>query len=209
MPIDPFGLEASVDSLWRALGQNSAEHARNLAQLPDKKDVCDLIAALSALVAVIEFLEFSPSGSTSMDDRYKGMKILVYLRQALLGLLEGGAPAPFLRAQPKSPGRRADVSSILTLKGILAGFMHCQQRAGMSRHQAAKWVADNMSPKLATLISRKPVTPRMVEEWFDRYGGKHAEQNSARKAYLTWSRGSPITKKKFTTITERIAAGWP
>jgi hypothetical protein len=52
----------------------------------------------------------------------------------------------------------------------------------MSRHQAAKGIADNMSPALASRISRKPITARMVEEWLDRFGGKHAEPNAARKA---------------------------
>jgi hypothetical protein len=66
-----------------------------------------------------------------------------------------------------------------------------------------------MSPKLASVISRQPISAGMVEEWLDRFGGKHAEKNAARKAYLVWSQGdsSPLTKKLFKTITERIGAG--
>ena len=77
-----------------------------------------------------------------------------------------------LRPQGKNRGRRADVSSVLVLKGILAGLMHRQQRAGLSRYQAAKWIADNMSPKLASVISRQPISAGMVEEWLDRFGGQ-------------------------------------
>ena len=52
----------------------------------------------------------------------------------------------------------------------------------------------------------------MVEEWLDRFGGKHAEQDAGRKAYLVWSQDSspltgspPLTKEQFKTITERMA----
>ena len=203
-------LQDSVDELWDDLEDNRALYAKNLAQFSDDKPGCDLVAAVLAVDAVIKFLRFSPSKSLSTADRRKRFKTLDELRQALLDLSEGSAPAPILRPQRKNRGRRADVSSVLAVKGVLAGLMQRQQRAGMSRHQAAKWIADNMSPKLASRISRKPITPRMVEEWLDRFGGKHAEQNAARKAYLVWCRddSTPLTKQLFLTITERIAADY-
>jgi hypothetical protein len=84
--------------------------------------------------------------------------------------------------------------------------MHRQQCAGMSRHQAAKWIANNMSPRLAARVSRTPVTARMVEEWLDRFGGKHAEASAARDAYRVWSQPLPfpLTKQKFRTMTEGL-----
>jgi hypothetical protein len=190
-------LQWSVDELWEDLDDNRALHAKNLASFSNDKPGCDQVAAVFALIAVINFLRSSPSNSpaTAWGDRRKRFKILDEFRQALLDLSEVSAPAPMLRPQRKGSGRRADVSSIPALKGILAGLMHCQQRAGMSRRQAAKWIVDNMAPSLASSISRKAISPRMVEEWLDRYGGKHAEQNAARKTYLVWSRDLPSLTK--------------
>ena len=201
-------LQGSVDDLWRELSRNSAVHVTKLTRFPDHKQGWDILAAIYALNAVLDFLRFSPSKSVMYEDRYRRFKILDELRQALLDLAEGGAPAPILRSLHKTRGRRADGSLVLAMKGILAALMHRQQCAGMSRHQAAKWIADNMSPKLAVRISQKPITSRVVEEWLDRFGGQHAEHDSGRKAYLVWSQDtSPLTKKLFRTITERIAAG--
>jgi hypothetical protein len=201
-------LQDSVDRLWYELDDNNVLHAKNLERFSGEKDGCDLIAACFAVHAVVNFLRSSPTKSLTTADRRKRFKILDELRQALVDLMEGSGPPPMLRPQPKDRGRRADVSSVLAVKGVLAGLMTCQQRAGMSRHQAAKWISDNMSPKLASRISRKPITARMVEEWLDRFGGKHAEQNAARRAYLIWSHDFPgLTKEKFKAITERIAAG--
>ena len=203
-------LQDSFDELWDELDHDSVSHAKNLARFPDDKAGCDLIAAFSAIATVIKFLRFSPSNSSmTIVERRKRFKILDELRQALFDLSEGGAPAPMLMPQSKGSGRRADVSSVLAVKGLLAGLMNRQQRVGMSRPQAAKWIVDNMSPKLASRISRKRITPRMVEEWLDRFGGRHAEQNAARKTYLVWSRDdpTPLTKELFKTITERLATG--
>jgi hypothetical protein len=201
-------LQDSVDRLWDDLADNAAFRVQNLSRFSEDKQACDLFAAVLAVNAVIDFLRFSPTRSLSIVDRHNRLKIFDELRQALLDLGEGGAPAQMLRPQPKNRGRRADVPSVLSLKGVLAGLMHCQQRAGMSRHQAAKWIADNMSPKLAERISRKPITARMVEEWLDRFGGKYAEQDAGRKAYLLWSQDfRPLTKQLFKTITERLATG--
>jgi hypothetical protein len=182
-------------------------HADNLSEFSDDKDVCDLIAAVLALDKIIDFLRFSP-GTPSIGDRSRRFRILHDLREALFDLSEGGAPAPMLRPRSNTRGRPADVSTVLGMKGILAALMHVQQQAGMARLEAAKWIADNVSPKLAARISRKPITPRMVEEWLDRFGGKHAEQDAARTAYLTWSElPGPLTKEGLKTLTERIAAG--
>jgi hypothetical protein len=199
-------LQDSVDDLWHELLENNAFHARSLARFPDEKHGCDLAASVLAVDAVVTFLQFSPTLSLTTTDRLRRFKILYDLRQALLDLAEGGPPAPMLRAQGKGSGRRADVSSVLAMKGVLAGLMQCQLRAGMSRKEAAKWIADNTSPKLASRISRKPMTARMVEEWLDRFGGKHATPDAAQRAYRVWSElEGPLTKERFQSLTARIA----
>jgi hypothetical protein len=200
-------LQCAVDQLWGDLEDNVALHADILSGFPDDKNICDQIAAVFALDKVIDFLRFSP-GMPSITDRRRRFKIIRDFREALFDLSEGGAPAPILQPHGNNKGRRADVSSVLGMKGVLAGLMHVQQKAGMSRHEAAKWIADNVSPKLAARISRKPITARQVEEWLDRFGGKYAEQDAGRKAYLTWSQYSGrMTKDLFKTVTERIAKG--
>jgi hypothetical protein len=201
-------LQDSVDDLWNDLLENNAFHLKNLARFSDDKHGCDLVAAVLAVDAVLTFLQFSPSMSLSVADRSKRFKILVKLRQGLLVLSEGGPPAPMLRPRSSGSGRRADVSLVLAMKGVLAGLMQRQMRAGMTREKAAKWIADNTSPKLAARISRQPITARMVEEWLDRFGGKHANPDIARRTYLVWSQGDgPLTKARFKAITERIGDG--
>jgi hypothetical protein len=201
-------LQDAVDKLWDDLEDTSDFYAELAARFPSEKHDRDLWAAISSLDAVIRFLRFAPVGNSPSTHDRKHFKMLEELRRALFDLSEGGSPAPMLRPHSKGRGRRADVSSVLGLKGVLAGLMHCQQRAGMSRHQAAEWIANSMSPKLAARVSRTPVTARMVEEWLDRFGGKHAEESAGRQAYRVWSGPlySPLTKQKFRTMTERIAA---
>jgi hypothetical protein len=201
-------LQDAVDELWDNLSDNSKRHASYLIQFPSNRSDCDLVAAAGALRVVLDFLRSSPTNSLDHSDRLSCFRILEELQRALVDLLEGSAPAPILRSRKKRSGRRADVSSTLTLKGIIAGLMQSKIRAGMTRAQAANWIVQNMSPKLAERISTKRVTPRMVEEWLDRFGGKHGEQNAARKAYKVWSQNSPtLTKQKFKKITERLGAG--
>jgi len=124
----------------RIVASPMPDHAKNLARFSNDKPGCDQVAAAFALDAVISFLRSSPSNSPSdiIGDRRKRFKILDELRQALLDLSEGSAPAPMLRPQGKNRGRRADVSS----------------------------------PKLASVISRQPISAGMVEEWLDRFGGQ-------------------------------------
>jgi hypothetical protein len=47
------------------------------------------------------------------------------------------------------------VRRLCTLKGVLAGLMQRQQRAGMSRHQAAKWIkAPERSARTASCVNQ-------------------------------------------------------
>jgi len=98
---------------------------------------------------------------------------------------------------------------LVAIKGALAGIMHVQQSAGMSREEAVKFVARNIAPRLAIQLSRKPLKPRTVEEWLDGYGGKFAEKSADRKGYLTWSRREAVTAEKLREITERMANTLP
>jgi hypothetical protein len=208
--LDHFdNLQDSLDELWDNLDENSVRHANDLAQFPSDQHGCDLFAAIVALAAVIDFLMFSPRKSSGPDDRHQSLRILLELRRNLVALYEGGALPPMFRSRIKGSGRRADVSSILTIKGILAGLMRRQQCAGMSRSEAASWIANNVSPKLAARLSRTAITPRIVSEWSVRYGGEHGENGVARKAYEVWSHDDhrPLTKQKFKMITERLATG--
>ena len=192
------------DDLWNSLADNRARHLEDLARFPDEKPNCDLVAAIVALNAAVTFLRYCPKSAIAGRRPYSYLKISEDLSRALSDLSEGGAPAPMLRPLTIK-GRRPDVSLVLGLKGILAGLMERKQREGMTRQEAARWIADNTPPKLAARISRKPITARSVEEWRDRFGGKHAPQDTARKAYLVWSQeSSQLTKKDFKRITEGL-----
>jgi hypothetical protein len=203
--LDYLGLLHDVfDDLWNELANNWARHLENLARFPDEKPHCDLVATIVALNAVVKFLRLCPKSAITAGRPYFYFKTLEKLSQALFHLHEGGAGEPMLRPLT-TRGRRPDVTLVLGLKGILAGLMDRKQREGMTREEAARWIADNTPPKLAARVSRKPITARAVEEWRDRFGGKHAPQNTARKAYLVWSQESgQLTKKDFKRITERL-----
>jgi hypothetical protein len=100
----------------------------------------------------------------------------------------------------------------MAIKGALAGMMRTLQDVGTLRDAAANLIARNLSPELTARISRKPITARTVEEWADRFGGDYAEENSGRRAYRTWSRGSlgrPLNGQKIREITERMAKTLP
>ena len=201
-----FWLHIAAADLWNDLAEVERIRARDLTQFPGGEEDWELFAAVLALRAVNIFMSSSP-GLPNVDRRRELSLSLVNLHTALVGLAEGGSPAAILRARKKSKGRRPDVSSILSVKGVLAELMYVKQQEGMSRKDAAKWIAANISSLLATRISKKPITPRMVEEWLDRFGGKHAPPNAAREAYKIWANPSdpPLTKQRFRQITERIA----
>ena len=203
--LDYLGLLHEVfDDLWNELANNWARHVETLARFPDERPYRDLVAIIVALNAVVKFLRLCPKSAITAGRPYSYFKILEKLSQALSHLREGGAPEPMLRPLT-TRGRPPDVSLVLGLKGILAGLMEQKQREGMSRQEAARWIADNTPPKLAARISRKPITARMVEEWRDRFGGKQGERGPARKAYLVWSRDSDqLTKQDFKTITKNL-----
>ncbi len=184
------------------LGDELAEiqrlHERALASHPGETGETDLVTCAMALNAVCRFL----SVLVPCHD-------LMLLRDGLQLLVAGGATPAMFHPLNRARGRRTDAPSIMAAKGILAGMMHVQQSAGMSRENAAKWILKNTSPTLAARISGKPLTPRMIEEWLDRYGGAFPADNAGSKSYQVWNRGEPVSATKFREITEKIARIFP
>jgi hypothetical protein len=158
----------------------------------------ELVASAASLKEVRNFLSIiAPSHS------------LMLLGNALTDLLEGGTVPAMLTPLNEFTNRPPDSPQIMAIKGALAGVMRTLQDAGTSREAAANLIARNLSPELATRISRKPITARTVEEWVDRFGGDHVEENSGRRAYRTWSRGKAPSSQKIREITERMAKTLP
>jgi hypothetical protein len=194
-------IQGDFSDLVEALEEIDEQYSRNAMGLPDQ--AAELASATFSLAKVSHFLRIR-YWSRSLDR----------LQAALLQLIFGGPAAAML--EPLNiqgrRGRRPDVPSIQSVKGALAGIMYGQQATGMSRQEAAAWIADNISPKLASRISSKPITARMVEEWLDRYGGNRPPDDDGGKAFKVWKRPfphPPLTERKFREMTERIAETYP
>jgi hypothetical protein len=87
-----------------------------------------------------------------------------------LGALKHGVTAPALQADKKAAGRKPDSADVQELKGRVAGIARLQMALGMSRHDAAAWVARNIPRELASRLSSKSViTTRAVKEYMDLY----------------------------------------
>jgi hypothetical protein len=173
-------------------------HEVEEANDPYEKGKIELVASALALKEVYSFLSVrAPSHS------------LTLLLNALGELVSGGSPAAMFAPLNDLNNRPPDTPSVMSVKGALAGIMHIQQSAGMSREQAAHFIVRNISPNLVARISRKPISARSVEEWLDRYGGDFAANNAGRKSYLTWNQGEAAGAAKFRDITERMAKELP
>ena len=154
-------------SLGRELLELETEHESETNKFPEQMGKVDLGACICALEAVIEFLA----------DRVVSRN-LVHLRSALLEIAAGASPAAMFQPEEHGRrGRRVDAPLVVKAKGMLAGRCKCSRCLGMSRQEAAEWIVRNVSPKLATRISSKPLTARMVEEWLDRFGGTFGERH--------------------------------
>ena len=165
---------------------------------PNARGKVELVAAALAVKSAYSF--------ASVTSPRRSLKLL---QNALVDLVSGGTvPAMFFPLRDVT-NRPPAPDSIVAIKGALAGIMHVKQSAGMSREEAAKFVARNIVPRLAAQLSRKPLKARTVEEWLDRYGGKSGEKGVGRKTYLMWSRGEPVTAEKLREITERMANTLP
>lgn len=184
------------------LGDELAEierlHERALASYPGETGETDLVTCEMALDSVCHFLSVLVPCHN-----------LTLLRDGLQVLIAGGATPAMFHPPIRPKGRPVDAPSVMAAKGILAGMMHVQQSTGISRENAAKWIIKNISPTLATRISGKRLTARMIEEWLDRYGGAFPGDSPGSKSYQVWSRGEPVSPAKFRNITEKIARMFP
>ena len=137
-------IQSDFADLVEALEEIDERYTRDATGWPDQ--MAELASATFSLAKVSHFLRIR-YWSRSLDR----------LQAALLQLIMGGPAAAML--EPLNiqgrRGRRPDVPSIQSVKGALAGIMHGQQATGMSRQQAAAWIANNISPKLASRISGK------------------------------------------------------
>jgi hypothetical protein len=126
-------------------GENAAEADRDAAQL-----------ALTELVAF--FLDHANESEP-----------LVRLLGALAALAAGSSPSPML-APTTTSHRRPDPPAIEGIKGRLAAIMEFRQRAGLTRKQAAAWVARHLSAKMKDQLGS--VTPATVDSWLLKWGGE-------------------------------------
>jgi hypothetical protein len=195
-------VEGDLADLAQELEEIDTKYAKYGSMgLPDQ--LSELASSALTLTAISRFLRIY-YWSTSLDR----------LQAALDQLAMGGPAALMLHPQKIKGrhGRRPDVPNIQSVKGALAGLMHQRQSAGMPRQKAAAWIADNISGKLASRISGKPITARMVEEWLDRYGGISSPDDAGGRTFKVWARPvlEPLsTKKEFYEMTERMARMFP
>jgi hypothetical protein len=173
--------------------------APELRDDPDARGKVELVAAALAIKAVRSFLLC----------RVRSTRSLELLGKALMDLIDSGILPSMFYPLRNFGSRPPDPNSIIAFKGALAGMMHVQQRAGMSRKVAAEFLARNIAPRLAAQLSRMPVTARMIVGWLERYGGKFGEEGVGRKFYKNWSQGEPVSAQKCREITERMAKTLP
>jgi hypothetical protein len=188
-------IDGDIETLKDELAEAESLRQRALASFPGETGEVDLLTCFIAVEAVRRFLvRMMIPGNNGID----------LLKSGLAALLQGSSP-PAMFLPQKRKGRRSDSPSIAGVKGVLAGLMHVQQSSGMDRNSAAAWIARNVSHTLAVRISGKPITPRMIEEWLDRYGGDFGEEGPGRTAFLVWMRGEPVSAEKLRDITENMA----
>jgi hypothetical protein len=193
-------LRGDLDILEHDLDEADKLHeAPELIDDPNARGKIELVAGAISVNVVRSFLLCLLHRSRSLD----------LLEKALIDLTDSGIVPSMFYPLRNFDSRPPDPNSIVAFKGALAGMMHVQQRAGMSRKEAAEFLARNVAPRLAAQLSRKPLTARMIVEWLDRYGGKSGEEGVGRKFYKSWSQGEPVSPQKCREITERMAKTLP
>ena len=167
---------------------------------PENLVATDRLATAKCLQELVWFL-----------DRRAPSESVRRLEVAFSHLALGGHAAPLLQPVKVIKGRRPDAPQLMSVKGSLAGLTARKQREGFSRRQAARWVAANISPELASRISEKKVTTSLVEEWLARYGGEHPPEDPGGIAFKRWSspREKPLTKKILRSITDHLVSHLP
>jgi len=145
-------------------------------ELGDDPGEADRDAAQNALTAVVAF--FLDFGIESEP--------LVRLLSELAALTEGSMPSTMLQPAATTH-RRQDPPAIAGIKGRLAAVMEHRQNAGLSRKDAAAWVARRLPPRMRDRIGS--VKPSTVDNWLCKWGGDRAvEQGSGREGYVSMSR---------------------
>jgi hypothetical protein len=190
-------LRSEMRQLVIDLQEIELKHQANAVQYSDQLGEIDLAASTLALNAMLRFLRPIPSRNLSI------------LQDALMEMISGASPPAMFRPVHRKSGRRTDALSLTAAKGTLAGMMQSQMSSGMSREEAAQWIVRNISPLLASRISTKALSPRVVEEWLDRFGGDFAEDNVGRQKYLLWREHDPVDSKRLGEITRSIALNMP
>jgi hypothetical protein len=193
-------LRGDLDILEHDLDEADQLHeAPELIDDPDARGKIELVAGAISVKVVRSFLLCLLHRSRSLD----------LLEKALIDLTDSGIVPSMFYPLRNFDSRPPDPNSIVAYKGALAGMMQVQQRAGMSRMEASKFLARNIAPRLAAQLSRKPVTARMIDDWRHKYGGKFAEDGVGRKYYENWSQGQPVSARECRQITERMAKTLP
>jgi hypothetical protein len=145
---------------------------RDRLERGDNPGEADRDAAQLALTDVVTF--FLDHGIQSEP--------LVRLLSELAALSAGSSPSPML-APAVTSHRRPDAPAIEGIKGRLAAIMDFRQQAGLTRKEAAKWVAESLPPKMRHRLGS--VRPATVDSWLVKWGGEHgAAPGSGREGYL-------------------------
>jgi len=96
---------------------------------------------------------------------------LVRLLSELAALSAGSSPSSIL-APAATPHRRPDPPAIEGIKGRLAAIMESRQEAGLTRKQAAAWVARHLPSGMRKQLGS--VAPATVDSWLVKWGGERA-----------------------------------
>ena len=169
----------------RALGARleSIEFDRkNVSREKDDPGWIDRQAAGQALVAVITFLREAGFEKGSLERLKAALAdVAMYGRYNELLTSKHGASDP-LDAQG--------------YKGVCAGVMELLLKKGWKRGEASEWIAAHAySP-----IEGRRMTGRMVEEWYDRYGGERGEKGFACDRYLAVRQLAVMDERKLAEI---------
>jgi hypothetical protein len=154
-------LSAELNKIVRALAEVDQES--NLLGDPkpaSNKASDDRRAAISALHCINNFLQRTRQFHSRVLH-----SLLIHLTN-----VENGARTPELFEPSLSAGRKSDSSYLQSLKGYLGGIAFVQMEFGMSRDQAASWLARKIPPDLSQRISSKPIRSSTIKEWMAQYG---------------------------------------
>jgi hypothetical protein len=153
-------LNAELNNVVRALAQTDESSLLGDPKPAPKKASDDRRAAISALFYVNYFFQRT---------RKFHSRVLHSLSIHLTNV-ENGARTPELFEPSLNAGRKSDSNYLQSIKGYLGGIAFVQMEFGMSRDQAASWLARKIPSDLSRKISSKPIRSSTIKEWMDQYG---------------------------------------